>query len=198
MAAPDDDTEWVLPEVAAERLGVARATVLTRIRRGNLEGRKTERGRWVVRLPNLSATAVPAPRRGTLSAEEAVAMTGVLPRELWTAVYERRLRVLRGGGDLRFDPGELMAWIETQRLPPGRKSGRSRPVTAEAGEELLTLEAAAARLGVAATTVWRWLNTAGLPFVLAPGVRQRSVRHVRPADLERLAHQRGIKLRRPR
>ena len=147
MAAPDDDTEWVLPEVAAERLGVVKSTVVARIRRGDLEGRKNERGHWVVRLPVLAAIAAPATRRAALSAEEAVAMTGVRPRELWTAVYQRRLRVLRRGADLRFDPGELTAWIETQRLPPGRKGDRSRPVTAEAGEELLTLEAAAARLG---------------------------------------------------
>ena len=199
MAAPgDDDTEWVLPSVAAERLGVVRSTVVTRIRRGDLEGRKNERGHWVVRLPVLSASAAPAPRRATLSAEEAVAMTGVRPREFWMAVYQRRLPVLRHGRELRFSRGDLEAWIETQRLPTGRKGGRSRPVAAEAGEELLTFEAAAARLGVAPTTLWRWLNAARLPFVLAPGVRQRSVRCVRPADLKRLADQRRIDLRRPR
>jgi hypothetical protein len=51
---------------------------------------------------------------------------------------------------------------------------------------------------VAPVTFWRWLNAAGLPFVLAPGVRQRSVRHVRASDLERLAHHRDIELRPPR
>lgn len=194
----EGDTEWVLPAVAAERLALVRSTVVSRARRGELDARKDERGRWLVRLPVLSAIAAQAPRRGTLSAEEAIAMTGAPPRVFWTAVHQRRLPVLRRGGEFRFDPADVAAWLETQRMPLRHRESRSRPVAAEEGEELLTFEAAAARLGVAPATLWRWLNAAGLPFVLAPGIRQRAVRYVRPADLERLAAERRIKLRRPR
>ncbi|MDP9388529.1 MAG: helix-turn-helix domain-containing protein [Actinomycetota bacterium] len=194
----DDDTEWVLPPVAAERLHLAPTSVGSMIRRGHLQARKDERGRWLVRLPILSAIADEAPARGTLSAEEAVAATGVPARVLWTAVYDRRLRVLRGGNELRFDPADVEAWLETHRVTPGRKESRSRSVAADTGDGLLTIEQAAARLGVRPPTFWRWLNDAELPYVVAPGVRQRAVRYVRPKDVRRLATQRNIKLRRDR
>ncbi len=168
------------------------------IRRGHLEARKDERGRWLVRLPLLSAIADRAPARGTLSAEEALATAGVPARVFWRAVYERRLRVLRRGDEMRFHPSDVEAWLGTQRVAPGRRESKSRPLAADAGEELLTFEQAAARLGVAPATLWRWLNDAELPYVLAPGTRQRAVRFVRPADLERLAGRRKRKLRRAR
>ena len=193
----DDDTEWLLPAVAAERLGLATSSVISRIRRGDLEARKNESGHWRVRLPVLSAIAAPAPRRGTLSAEEAIAMAGAPPGVFWTAVHQRRLPVLLRGEEFRFDPADVAVWLEAQRVPLRHREGRSRPVAAKDGEELLTFEAAAERLEVAPATFWRWLNAAGLPFVLDAGVRQRSVRHVRATDLEHLAHQRDIQLRPP-
>lgn len=200
MAAPEDDdnTEWLPPGVAAGHLRVAETSVGTMIRRGHLEARKDERGRWLVRLPLLSVIADRAPARGTLSAEEALAATGVPARVFWTAVYERRLRVLRRGEEMRFQLSDVEAWLEAQRVAPGRKESKSRPIAANAGEELWTFGQAATRLGVAPATFWRWLNDAELPHVLAPGTRQRAVRFVRPADLDRLAARRKRKLRRRR
>ncbi|MFP5375816.1 MAG: helix-turn-helix transcriptional regulator [Acidimicrobiia bacterium] len=196
MAAPDDDdnTQWVLPDVAAERLRVAPSSVGAMIRRGHLEARKDERGRWLVRLPLLSAIADPAPAGGTLSAEEALATTGVPARVFWTAVYGCQLRVLRRGDEMRFHPSDVEAWLESQRVAPGRRESKSRPVAVDAGEELLSFEQAAARLGVSPATFWRWLNDAELPYVVAPGSRQRAVRFVRAADLQRLAARRKLKL----
>lgn len=199
MAVPDDDEEeWVRPAVAAERLHVGVESVRSMIRRGKLETSRDERGRWLVRLPVLTAIAEEDRARATLSADEALAATGVAPGVFWTAVYRRRLRVRRRGGEVRFHPADLDAWLEAEWVPARRRESRSRPTKAAAGDELVRFEKAAARVGVAPATFWRWLNDAGLPFVLAPGIRQRSVRYVRLADVERLAAKRRPTLRRGR
>ena len=190
------DTEWVSPAVAAERLHMSVEAVRTMIRRGVLPAEKDERGFWRLRLPRLSAIAEEAPPAGTLSAEDAVAATGVTPGLLWTAVHERRLRVVRDGGELRFRTADLEAWLEGQRAPARRRESRSVSVPAGPGDELLTIDQGAARLGVAPATLWRWLNDAELPFVLAPGRSgHRDVRHVRVADLDQLANRRGTESR---
>lgn len=186
------DTEWVSPTVAAKRLQVSVGAVRTMIRRGGLPAEKDKRGYWRVRLPSLSALAEEVPPAGTLSAEGAVVVTGVTPGLLWTAVHERRLRAVRCGGELRFRTADLEAWIEGQRAPVRRRESRSVSVPADPGDELMTIDQGAARLGVGAATLWRWLNDAELPFVLAPGRRgHRNVRHVRVADLDQLANRRG-------
>jgi excisionase family DNA binding protein len=187
-AGRGEDAEWVSAAVAAERLCLGVDAVRTMIRRGALPGEKDARGHWRVRLPRLSAIAEEGPSAGTLSVEDAVAATGVAAGLLWSAVHERRLRVVRCGGELRFRTADLEAWIEAQRAPVRRRESRSVSVPADPGEDLLTIDQAAARLGVAPATLWRWLNGAELPFVLAPGRRgHRDVRHVRTADVDQLA-----------
>lgn len=167
------------------------------LRAGAHRGEKRGRGSWRVRLPRSSSTAEEPGPGGTLSTEEALGMTGVAPALLWAAVYEGGLPVVRCGDEFRFRAADLEAWLEGLRVPSRRRESRSVPVPLEAGEELLTVEQAADRLGVAPATLWRWLNDAELPFVLAPGRRgHRAVRHVRVADIDDLGAQRGIAPRR--
>lgn len=195
MARPhdDDDTEWVSPAVAAERLHMGVEGLRTMIRRGGIPAEKDERGSWWVRLPCLSAIAEEIPLAGTLSFEEALAQTGLAPSLLWTAVHQRRLPIGRCGGELRLRPADLEAWLDGLRAPIRRRESRSLPVPAGASDELVTIDQGAKDLGVSPATLWRWLNHAELPFVLAPGRRgHRAVRHVRVADLDRLAEQRGL------
>ena len=152
-------------------------------------GRPSNSGRISPRTP--SRYAEKAPSAGTLSVADAVVAMGVGAGLLWDAVHERRLRVVRCGGELRFRTADLEAWIEGQRAPVRRRESRSVPVAADAGEELLTIDQGAARVGVGAATLWRWLNDTEVPFVLAPGSRgHRDVRHVRVRDLDQLADRR--------
>lgn len=100
----EHDDAWVSPAEAAERLGISRDAIKKRIRRGTIDAKKDEQGRWRVRIPadgpiaageGDPSPATAGPPQGAPAAPQAGGDGAIDPRDVYIAHLEREIAFLR-------------------------------------------------------------------------------------------------------